>query len=179
MANFSTSGRGSSGGGRNTLSRRTLAFIAGGLILLVLIVVLALVVSSLFSDPPDAAEVVQELRDESLPIGEIETYTAENDPNELLGRPGQYTGKVTFKDTRLPPDELAGEEFDVANGGSVETFDNEDDAARRQEYLETGTQGIPAFAEYTYREGTVLLRVAGRLTPDQAAEYEEALQDTS
>ena len=156
---------------------RCILVLIGGAVLLVLIVVVVLALSSLFSDPPEAAEVVEELRDEGLPVSESETYTAENDPNELLGRPAQYVGKATFMDTRLPPDELVGEGFDVANGGSVESFDNEDDAIARQEYLEIVTQGIPAFAEYTYREGTVVLRLSGGLTPDQAAEYEEALQD--
>ena len=156
---------------------RCILVLIGGAVLLVLIVVVVLALSSLFSDPPEAAEVVEELRDEGLPVSESETYTAENDPNELLGRPAQYVGKATFMDTRLPPDELVGEGFDVANGGSVESFDNEDDAIARQEYLNAVTQSVPAFAEYTYRQGTVVLRLSGRLTPDQAAEYEEALQD--
>lgn len=136
-----------------------------------------LLVVSLLSETPDAAEVLEELKDQGLPVGQSEVYTAENDPNELLGRPGQYTGKASFKDTRLPPDELAGEDFDVANGGSVEVFANEDEAIKRQEYLETVTQSMPMFAEYAYRSDTVLLRLAKRLTPDQASDYESALQE--
>ena len=30
------------------------------------------------------------------------TYTAENDPNKLLGRQGGYTSKVSLQDSRLP-----------------------------------------------------------------------------
>src|SRR5947209_3533436 len=49
-----------------------------------------------------AAQIVQELKAKGLLIGEVFSYTAENDLNHLLGRPGQYTGKTEFIDTRLP-----------------------------------------------------------------------------
>jgi hypothetical protein len=68
-------------------------------------------------------------------------------------------------------------EFDVQNGGSIEVFENEDDAIARAEYLEEVTKAFAPFAEYSYREGTVLLRLSHRLTPDQATEYEDALKD--
>ena len=110
-----------------------------------------------------------------MPIGESIAYTAKNDPNELLGRPNQYNSKVNFKDTRLKPDEIA-RGFDVQNGGSIEVFENQDDATTRKEYLK-GIGKVPLFSEYSYREGTVLLRLSHRLTPEQAAEYEDALKD--
>jgi hypothetical protein len=146
--------------------------------LVAFVVVIALVgwTISGASRPDDATEVVQALEDEGMPIGQSKSYTAENDPNELLGRPGQYTSKIIFKDTRLKPDPIASE-FDVQNGGSVEVFENEDDAIRRQDYLEGITQSFAPFNEYAYREGTVLLRLSHRLTPQQADEYEAALQD--
>ena len=129
---------------------------------------------SSFGAPQSADEVLQGLKDEGMPIGESIAYTAKNDPNELLGRPNQYTSKVTFEDTRLKPDPMA-EKFDVLNGGSIEVFENQDDATVRKEYLK-GIGKVPLFAEYSYREGTVLLRLSHRLTPEQAAEYEDALK---
>src|SRR5947209_6998946 len=39
-----------------------------------------------------ATQIVQALKAKGLPIGEVFSYTAENDENKLLGRPGQYTG---------------------------------------------------------------------------------------
>jgi hypothetical protein len=128
-----------------------------------------------FSAPQSAEEVLQRLKDEGMPIGDSVTYTAENDPNELLGRPNQYTSKVNFKDSRLKPDTIA-RGFDVQNGGSIEFFENEDDAIARAEYLEGIGKAFSPMAEYAYREGTVLLRLSHRLTPDQAAEYEDALK---
>jgi hypothetical protein len=131
-----------------------------------------------FGKPQSASEVLQGLKNKGLPIGENVAYTAQNDPNDLLGRPNQYTSKLMFKDTRLNPDPMA-EEFDVQNGGSIEVFENEDNAIARAKYLENITKSFAPFAEYSYREGTVLLRLSHRLTPDQAAEYEDALKDVT
>jgi hypothetical protein len=129
-----------------------------------------------FGAPQSADEVLQGLKDKDMPIGESISYTAKNDPNDLLGRPNQYTSKVNFKDTRLKSDSLA-DDLDVQEGGSIEVFENENDAIRRKEYVESIGKGFSPFAEYTYREGTVLLRLSHRLLPKQAAEYENALKD--
>src|SRR5215213_823499 len=115
-----------------------------------------------FRAPQSASEVLQELKDKELPIGESVAYTAKNDPNDLLGRPNQYTSKVTFEDTRLKPDPMA-DKFDVQNGGSIEVFENEDDAIRRKEYVEDIGKSFSPFSEYIYREGTVLVRLSHRL----------------
>ena len=129
-----------------------------------------------FGAPQSADEVLQELKDRDLPIGKSVSYTAKNDPNDLLGRPNQYTSKVMFEDTRLNPDPVA-DKFDVQNGGSIEVFKDEDDARARAKYLKELTKSFSPFAEYSYREGTVLLRLSHRLTPKQATEYEDALKD--
>ena len=129
-----------------------------------------------FRTPQSASEVLQELKDNEMPIGESIAYTAKNDPNDLLGRPNQYTSKVMFNDHRLNPDPMA-KEFDVQNGGSIEVFKDEEDAIARTKYLKNLTKSFSPFAEYSYREGTVLLRLSHRLTPKQASEYENALKD--
>jgi len=128
------------------------------------------------SGPLSADEVLQGLKDNEMPIGESVAYTAKTDPNDLLGRPDQYTSKVMFKDTRLKPDPIS-KKFDVQNGGSIEVFKDEDDARARAKYLKELTKSFSPFAEYSYREGTVLLRLSHRLTPKQATEYEDALKD--
>jgi hypothetical protein len=117
------------------------------------------------------AQVITALRHARLPIGRVQYYTASSDPNKLLGRPSQYTGKANFKDRRL---KAAG--FDVDNGGSVETFANKEDARRRFDYVRAIAKS-PLFAEYDYLEGVVLLRVSSDLTPAQARAYERALRD--
>jgi integrase len=47
---------------------------------------------------PRPAEVIAGLKREGMPIGATRFYTPSSDPNHLLGRPGQYTGKANFKD---------------------------------------------------------------------------------
>jgi hypothetical protein len=121
---------------------------------------------------PSAAAIVAGLRCLGLPIGRTIVYTAATDPNHLLGRPGGYISKANFRDTRLTPQST---DFAVADGGSVEVFPNTGGAQRRQTYLEALAKGSPLFSEYGYRQGTVVLRVATRLTPTQATAYRAAL----
>jgi len=120
----------------------------------------------------DAEAVATRLKEAGLPIGEVRVYTAANDPNEQLGRPGGYTSKVSFHDTRLEQSD----DFDVDGGGSVEVFDNEKDANSRFEYVDAITRGNAMFNEYHWLDGPIFLRVSKSLTPDQAEEYHRALQ---
>ena len=122
--------------------------------------------------PPKPAQVLAALKSEGLPIGTYRIYTAASDPNKLLGRPGQYVGKLNFHDKRLPKSSS----YDTGSGGSIEVFRTRAEATRRLKYLAAVTQSIPLFAEYQYLEGLVLLRVAGDLTPSQAKRYGVALR---
>ncbi|MCP1355421.1 hypothetical protein [Aneurinibacillus migulanus] len=126
--------------------------------------------------PANASEVVKSMKESGLHIGKTETYTASNDPNNLLGRPGQYTSKVNFVDTSIKTDVI--NSIEVTNGGSVEMFDNEEDAKNRYDYISgiAKKMGGP-FSEYDYLEGKVLIRVSKEFTPDQAKRYEKALKD--
>lgn len=123
----------------------------------------------------DATGVLQALKKAGLPIGDYMVYDARTDPNELLGRPGQYVAKVNFLDTRLTIEDP--DRFDIANGGSVEVFASHVDASRRQEYLVTITRSLPFLTEYAYREGVVLVRVSKRLIPEEASKYDSALKE--
>ncbi len=125
------------------------------------------------ADPSSPEDVLNALKSAGLPIGDYEEYTAETDPNELLGRPGQYTGKLNFRDARLAPETTT---FDITDGGSIEVFASVARAEARHTYVVTITESALMFAEYDYLEGTVLLRLSSRLTPDQAEEYADALK---
>ncbi|MGW4560862.1 hypothetical protein ACWEN3_00185 [Streptomyces sp. NPDC004561] len=108
------------------------------------------------------------------------TVTAENDPNHLLGRPGQYTSKITFEDTRIPAGKVTGtHKGDVERGGSIEAFATSTDAQTRAKYVEAVTESMPALAEYDYVHGNVLVRVSHDLTPRQAAGYRTAADGLS
>lgn len=121
---------------------------------------------------PDARHVVVRLKALGLPIASMKVYTPANDPNHLLGRPGQYTSKVNFRDRRL----AASSSFDLLSGGSVEVFATNADAQRRYKYVHAVTQSASIFVEYDYLDGRVFLRLSQKLTPAQAKQYAAALK---
>jgi len=120
---------------------------------------------------PTARQVVLRLKALGIPIGAFKTYTVSSDENHLLGRPGQYTSKVNFRDTRLPA-----AKFDISGGGSVEVFASNADAQRRYKYVHAVTQSASMFVEYEYLDGRVFLRLSSTLTPQQAKAYAAALK---
>ncbi|MGW4567978.1 hypothetical protein ACWEN3_38245 [Streptomyces sp. NPDC004561] len=122
-----------------------------------------------------AAQALDTLR-KAVPTARFTgTVTAANDQNHLLGRPGQYTSKVTFSDSRIGASDTEGlDQGDVGRGGAVEVFASAGDAARRMTYIQSITKSVPAFAEYDYRHDTVLVRVSHILTPSQAVAYKKA-----
>ncbi|MFB7591980.1 hypothetical protein [Streptomyces sp. NPDC056169] len=98
--------------------------------------------------------------------------TEDNDPNNLLGRPHQYTSKITFTDSRIKADDIAGAEpGSVETGGAIEVFTSAADTQARADYIQKVTKSMPALVEYDYVSGTVLIRVSHYLTPTQAADY--------
>ena len=123
-----------------------------------------------------ADQIVKELQAHGLPVGAITVYTDKNDPNNLLGRPGQYISKASFKDTRIGNVV----DFGVSTGGSVEVFASTTDAQYRFTYLQAlSTSGNPLFAEYEYLDGVAILRVSSQLTPGEAKAYETAFKAVS
>jgi len=116
-----------------------------------------------------ASEVLAGLKAAKLPIGQSTEYTAETDTNNLLGRPGQYIGKINFEDTRI-------EEDNADLNDSIEVFSNTNDLNSRANYIKAVTKDTPMLLQYSYTHKNVLLRLDTALTPDQAAEYEKALK---
>jgi len=87
-------------------------------------------------------------------------YTSSTDPDGLLGRPGQYVGKVVFVDRRVAP-----------AGGSLEVFRNSTEVAARVAHLHQA--GRPS--EYLFTSGSTLLRLSMALPPAAAEDYATAL----
>jgi hypothetical protein len=120
-----------------------------------------------------AEQVLGQLKQKGLPVGKSLTYTAANDPEKLLGRPGGYTSKVNFQDSRL---EAQSTDMNVQDGGSVEVFANENEAVRRWNDLENAALDGKIPTEYDYQEGPIVLRLSKRLQPDQAKAYDTAIE---
>jgi len=126
--------------------------------------------------PPSfsAAYLLGVLKAAGLPLSEIQEYTAETDPNHLLGRPGQYLVKASWHDARLPATPRPGQ-IEVSDGGGIEVFTTAAQAQSRADYIQSLAKGLPALAEYDFVHGPILLRVSKKLTPAQADEYQKAL----
>ncbi len=125
-----------------------------------------------------AEQVANVLRSAGAPLTVTLVYTAESDPNKLLGRPGGYTSKIAFSDSRIPPAELGeGVAPDaIERGGSVEVYPTRAGAAARAQFIQAALQGAQGVlgSEYDYTAGPVLVRVTGTLTPAQAGVYQRA-----
>lgn len=118
-----------------------------------------------------APDIIHEFRMAGLPLGEVVEYTAESDPNALLGRPHQYIQKISWKDTRIQETGDPGTE----TGGTVEVFATALDMEARKAYVEGAAQSAAFLTQYSFGKGTVLVRLSRALTPDQASAYEDVL----
>jgi hypothetical protein len=129
-----------------------------------------------FTGKPLTARAVFQRLSTSVPTANLTgTVTPQNDPNHLLGRPHEYTSKVTFSDSWVPAAQVTGADpGGVERGGAVEVFANPADARARAQYVRGVTKSVPSLAEYDYVRGPLLVRVSHYLTPEQAATYESA-----
>lgn len=119
-----------------------------------------------------AGEITNALKVKGLPISAIIVYNEETDVNKLLGRPNQYIGKANFADTTV-------EQIDLKDpcGGSVEFFRSADEAKARKDYIDNIGKNLPMAVEYSYINGTALLRLNKNLTPSQATKYEKIFKE--
>ena len=102
-----------------------------------------------------------------IEMTDLLVYTAESDPNEMLGRPHGYTSKIDATDVE-------------SNAGvSIEVFANVEDANDRKEYIDSLGEFMPFLREYSYLKDSILLRLDSAFTPDRAEEYHQALESIS
>lgn len=92
----------------------------------------------------------------------ISIVTAANDENKLLGRPNQYTEKITWNDNRA---------INASTNCTIEVFNNKEDATSRKTYIDAVTKSMPTLIQYTSQKDNTLLRIEGALTPTQSKEY--------
>lgn len=141
--------------------------------------ILGLTACSTETPPPrTAATIVKAIAAKVATARPGFVYTPDTDPNHLLGKPNGYTSEATFTDNRIRPADTAGvRPGSIQKGGSVEVFADASDATIRQQRLAQLEKNAPLPAsEYTFTDGPALLRVSGRLTPAQAAEYAAAFR---
>lgn len=110
----------------------------------------------------DARAFADALRESGLPVTNVRVLTVETDPNEMLGKPNGYNGKVNWTDTRV-----------AVGQPTAELFADDASMQDRFRYLDGIAKRVPG-SPYLFRnaETRVLLRVPAGLTPSEAHEYE-------
>lgn len=108
-------------------------------------------------------QIVQSLTSSELPISAATPLTTTTDPNRLLGQPGQYSGKVVWRDTRAHDAELA-----------IELFEGTEALENRRRLLDEVRRASTALAQHLYTSPLrlALVRVPRALSEDQARQYE-------
>lgn len=115
-------------------------------------------------------QIINKFIEAGFPISKVIVYTEETDVNELLGRPKGYIQKTNFADSRY-------EQYNIDEdpvGGTIEIFNNSEDAKARYEYLDSVYDVISGRA-YMYLRNNILFRIHSELTPTHAKEYEAGL----
>lgn len=123
---------------------------------------------------PSANGILNELKAKNANLADIEAFDSSNDPNGKLGRPGYYISKADFSDSRV---EQIGK---YLCGGTLETFSSETDCKNRTQYLNkmnNSSYGFLALNQYVYSYKKVLFRVEYDLTPEQAEEYHQQMNE--
>lgn len=143
---------------------------------LILLVVMVFSLSACGSSEPKvevtAESSLTSLQEKISNVTSIVVYDEETDPNENLGRPGQYIGKADFFDDRMEDTE--------DNAGTIEFFSSKSDCNDRYEYLcklsdpELGVFGVN---QYIFKYDLAVFRVSFDLTPTQAEEYKAAMDE--
>jgi hypothetical protein len=99
-----------------------------------------------------------------FPLKDVVSYTAETDPNKLLGRPGQYLAKISWK--------LEGDD------ATIEVFRNAEDAKKRADYVELIGKSTPMLLQWVYvnLRRNAVLRLPKDVTPAVAKEWRTMLE---
>jgi len=123
----------------------------------------------------DPTEEANRLKTQIPQIVDVITLTEDNDENDLIGRPGQYDAASFMADKRLAC-RAAGDydELSIDCGAKIERWPSEADAKARMKDIQDKLKTYGLGAEWDYVRGRVLLRVAGKFKPSEAAAYETA-----
>jgi hypothetical protein len=103
-------------------------------------------------------DLIKRFKAENLPLGQLEFFNAKSDPQQLLGKPNQYTEKAIWKTTEKMVH-------------TVEAFANETDAQARKSAIEAAAQAGTEPAGFVYAHKNILLRLHHEMLPGTAERY--------
>lgn len=152
------------------------SFLIGAMAVIIILILVLVFVPGRNRQPEilkTATDYVNDFIGAGLPVGNVITYDENTDPNSLLGRPNQYTSRVSFADSRLEQDDNAS-----PDDGSIEVFASKKNAEDRKIYVQAIYAAAPAFSEYMYTssDGLAILRISYDLSPIYAEEYNAVLE---
>ena len=122
-----------------------------------------------------AKDVVDALTAAGLPLSNIAEQDENTDPNDKLGRPGQYTSRASAD---APGGDKDAEKYDIDRGLVVEVFATAGDADARSTYIQDALKSAQILGtEYHYRptDRRILVRLTGKVKPSQAKKFEDAV----
>ncbi|OHV37934.1 hypothetical protein BCD49_15585 [Pseudofrankia sp. EUN1h] len=123
-----------------------------------------------------AEQVAIRLLGAGIPLHTTIVYDASSDPNQLLGKPGGYSSKIAFLDTRTGVNPAGVTSKDpVDQGGSIEVFADQAAASSRVQRLRTASASSQLLQESDFQQGGVVLRVSRYLAETDANGYRDAL----
>jgi hypothetical protein len=110
--------------------------------------------------------LIASLKASGLPVQNVQALTAASDPSRQLGRPGQYSSKIVWRDARASGDDSA-----------IELFPDEASLRARLQALTTLPKGAPDYTPYVFADAArkTLIRLPKALAPDQAQSYQRWL----
>ncbi|MEH1058693.1 hypothetical protein V6U89_26215 [Micromonospora sp. CPCC 206171] len=132
-------------------------------------------VASTPAAPLDAETVLDRLTAAKLGLTGGAVQTEDTDPNDLLGRPNGYLSRASAD---MPGGDRDGDKYSIDRGLVIEVFPTAADADGRSKFIQDALKGMPILGtEYHDRtgEGTVLVRVSGKVKPSVAKKVEAAV----
>ncbi|MEH0820907.1 MULTISPECIES: hypothetical protein [unclassified Micromonospora] len=122
-----------------------------------------------------AKDVVGALAAAGLPLSNVAEQDENTDPNDKLGRPGQYTSRASAD---VPGGDKDSEKYGIDRGLVVEVFATAGDADARSTFIQDALKNVQFLGtEYHYRpaDQRVLVRLTGKVKPSQAKKFEDAV----
>ena len=113
-------------------------------------------------------DIINKFIEAGFPISKVIVYNEETDTNGRLGRPNQYIQKTNFADSRYNQPDIENNPI----GGTIEIFNNAEDAQARKDYLDNAFKILSETPDYMYLRDKMLFRIHDELTPTHAKEYE-------
>lgn len=104
------------------------------------------------------------LENAGFPLSDVEIYDEDTDPNELMGKSGEYIGKFNFTHEPKP---------ETFQSLTIEIFEKDADAKKRAAYVKEITEAT-GWEEHIYLNSSYLLRIPSDLTAEEAELYNKA-----